>query len=171
MKARNSCYYYGEPGLQGTRSPTENWHPELCSVYADTGKSDSKGKQIVTTTMKKPGRKGLNRGNKGIWEPPPAERIKINVDGAFDAVSGSTGIGVVIRGADGKALLCSWRTCFNATSAEETEALAAQEGIRLAAEWCPEKSVLEVDYSITPEEFLALVVAGFFCLTRMFKLL
>ncbi|KAK3146800.1 hypothetical protein QOZ80_3BG0272180 [Eleusine coracana subsp. coracana] len=32
-----------------------------------------------------------------------------------------------------------------ATGAEETEALAAQEGIRLAAEWCREKAILEMD--------------------------
>ncbi|GJN11055.1 hypothetical protein PR202_ga29216 [Eleusine coracana subsp. coracana] len=42
-------------------------------------------------------------------------------------------------------ILSPWRTLFNTTGAEETEAPAAREGIRLAAEWCREKAILEMD--------------------------
>ncbi|GJN36873.1 hypothetical protein PR202_gb25808 [Eleusine coracana subsp. coracana] len=87
------------------------------------------------------------------WEPPPEGWIKINVDGGFDNDMGKAGIGIVIRDAFGKALLCSWRVPFRARNAEETEAVAATEGLRLAVEWNQEKAILESDCASVIQAF------------------
>jgi ribonuclease HI len=43
--------------------------------------------------------------------------------------------GAVVRNEEGNVLLAAWRTRANVASAEEAEALACLEGIRLAVEW------------------------------------
>ena len=58
----------------------------------------------------------------------------MNVDGAFNDKMNEGGIGVVIRDAARKALLTSWCFVRNARDAEEVEAMAVREGVRLAAE-------------------------------------
>jgi ribonuclease HI len=71
--------------------------------------------------------------------------IKVNVDGAF-STNGSGGVGVIIRDHLGGVVLSSWRAIFNAASAEEVEALACLEGVRLAAAWERRNTILESDY-------------------------
>ncbi|GJM89805.1 hypothetical protein PR202_ga06026 [Eleusine coracana subsp. coracana] len=62
-------------------------------------------------------------------------------------------MGIVIRDAAGKTLLCSWRALFRAWDAEETETIAATEGMRLAVEWNPEKAILESDCASVIQAF------------------
>ncbi|TVU20746.1 hypothetical protein EJB05_30341, partial [Eragrostis curvula] len=69
------------------------------------------------------------------WQRPRRELGALNVDGVFDVLTERAGLGVIIRNAAGGILLTS----------EETEALAAREGILLAAEWCKEKALLETE--------------------------
>ncbi|GJN07239.1 hypothetical protein PR202_ga25056 [Eleusine coracana subsp. coracana] len=42
---------------------------------------------------------------------------------------------------------------FRAYDAEETETMAATEGLMLAAEWCPEKAILECDCASVIQAF------------------
>jgi ribonuclease HI len=64
--------------------------------------------------------------------------------GAFEE-SGRAGVGVVIRDHQGTVLLSGWKVIFNVVSADEVEALACLEGIRLAANWERKRAVLESD--------------------------
>jgi ribonuclease HI len=59
-------------------------------------------------------------------------------------------VGVVIRDhpGQGTVLLSGWKVIFNVVSAEEVEALACLEGIRLAANWERKRAVLELDCEI-----------------------
>ncbi|GJN41122.1 hypothetical protein PR202_gn00452 [Eleusine coracana subsp. coracana] len=87
------------------------------------------------------------------WEAPPEVWIKINVDGGLDSSTGNAGIGMIIRDSTGRALLCSWRVIFNARDAEETEAMAAREGLLLASKWAQEKAILQSDCASVIQAF------------------
>ncbi|CAL5077271.1 unnamed protein product [Urochloa decumbens] len=81
------------------------------------------------------------------WVAPGDGWIKINVDGAFSSTAGDGGIGVVVRDSHDTALLSSWRYIPRAKEAEEMEAMAAREGLILAAERFHHRAMLETDCS------------------------
>ncbi|TVU49286.1 hypothetical protein EJB05_00593, partial [Eragrostis curvula] len=82
------------------------------------------------------------------WVPPARGKFKINVDGAYNAQSGAAGLGVVIRDADGHPLLMAWRKLFHCRDAEEAEAAACLDGVRLAMRWPGISMVLESDAAL-----------------------
>ncbi|GJN26558.1 hypothetical protein PR202_gb14497 [Eleusine coracana subsp. coracana] len=145
------------PSVQASVSFLSKYWLELCVVSQDTHSVDLKGKRPVVYSMQKNTRRFTRRERQmrepSKWEPPPEGWIKINVDGGFDKDTGKAGIGIVIRDAYGQALLCSWRALFRARDAEETEAVAATEGLRLAVEWNPEKAILESDCASVIQAF------------------
>lgn len=69
------------------------------------------------------------------WEPPPEGWLKLNVDGSFVVQTGEAGVGVVT----------AWRVLYRCASADEAEAQACAEGLRLASQWCPGPIVVESD--------------------------
>jgi hypothetical protein len=69
------------------------------------------------------------------WEAPDPGRIKVNVDGAFDAHSGE----------GGSVVFTAWKYIARGGDAEELEAMACKEGLVLASEWCTGGIVLESD--------------------------
>jgi ribonuclease HI len=71
--------------------------------------------------------------------------VKINVDGALDIASGDGGIGVVIRNFKGEVLLTAWKYIRWGVNIEEVEAMACKEGLVLAAKWCRQCAILEID--------------------------
>ncbi|WVZ77211.1 hypothetical protein U9M48_025103, partial [Paspalum notatum var. saurae] len=79
------------------------------------------------------------------WSKPAASWTKINVDGSYVARSGKAGVGVVARDHTGAIIFTSWRVLFGCTSAEEAEARACIEGLRLATQWSYGPVVLESD--------------------------
>jgi ribonuclease HI len=87
------------------------------------------------------------RKPKYYWKPPAEGYLKINVDGAFDAISGRAGIGVVIRNSTGGVGLSAWKAILHARDAEEVEAMACREGLQLGSAWCRRKVILESDCS------------------------
>ena len=48
---------------------------------------------------------GTKRGLKQRWEKPKLGWMKVNVDGSFDMLEDSGGVGVDMRDSDGKVLL------------------------------------------------------------------
>jgi hypothetical protein len=59
----------------------------------------------------------------------------VNTDAGFCPDTCMACFGAVVRNEEGNVLLAAWRTRANVASAEEAEALACLEGIRLAVEW------------------------------------
>jgi len=55
------------------------------------------------------------------------------------------GIGVVFRDDKGGILLTAWSYMSKGSDAEEIEALACREGLKLAVEWCKQRLILESD--------------------------
>jgi hypothetical protein len=54
-------------------------------------------------------------------------------------------VGIVIRDHLGTVLLSAWRAIFGPSSAEEVEAKACMEGVRLVVNWEKNKAILESD--------------------------
>ncbi|TVU23717.1 hypothetical protein EJB05_26096, partial [Eragrostis curvula] len=75
----------------------------------------------------------------------PGRILKVNVDGAFHGQTGRAAIGVCIGDDDGMALLTAWRLLFHCRDAEEEEALACLDGVRLATRWHEAAYVMEAD--------------------------
>ncbi|GJN30680.1 hypothetical protein PR202_gb19007 [Eleusine coracana subsp. coracana] len=123
------------------------------SIGQDTSSIDPKGKRPMVMTMQK--KACYERQMKGHpkWEAPPDGWVKINANGGFDTSTWNAGIGMIIRDSNGRALLCSWRVIFNARDAKEIEAMAAREGLLLAAEWVHEKAILETDCASVIQAF------------------
>ena len=61
--------------------------------------------------------------------------IKVNVDGAFNPRTGAAAVGVIARDHEGNPHIMAWRMLFHCRDAEEAEALACLEGIKLAERW------------------------------------
>lgn len=79
------------------------------------------------------------------WMPPPTGNLKLNVDGAFDERTGAAGIGMIIRDHLSQPLLMAWRKLLYCSGAEEAEAMACLEAIRLAERWQEQTLILESD--------------------------
>jgi hypothetical protein len=66
-----------------------------------------------------------------LWDPPTHAAIKLNVDGAFNSVTGEAAVGLIARDHGGNPHVMSWRLISNCRDAEEAEALACLEGVKL----------------------------------------
>ncbi|KAF8719583.1 hypothetical protein HU200_024322 [Digitaria exilis] len=91
---------------------------------------DGKGKQQISQS----------------WTLQRSRWVKLNVDVAFQD-SGEASLGGIIRDHNGDTILSMWCTLHHCASAEEVEALACREGVRLAAEWVRRPTILESDCS------------------------
>jgi ribonuclease HI len=58
--------------------------------------------------------------------------MKINVDGAFNSVTGIAAVGAIVRDHEGQPHAMAWCMVGPCRDAEEVEALAMLEGLRLA---------------------------------------
>jgi ribonuclease HI len=121
----------------------QHYWETLCSIRQEGG-ADDKGKKAMFP--EKTRKAGQGEKQTQTWEPPDAGKIKINVDGAFDA-DGKASFGVVIRNESGRVILSAWGEIRDAVSAEETEHVACREGVKLAAQWSLLLTILESDCS------------------------
>jgi ribonuclease HI len=82
-----------------------------------------------------------------VGAPPDAPVIKMNVDGTFKKESGRVAIGAIATDAGGQPLSALWSCLHSCRDAEEAEAMACLEGVKLGRRWpdCP--IVLESDCS------------------------
>jgi hypothetical protein len=62
-------------------------------------------------------------------------------------MTGMASTGVIVRGEDGTVLITVWRFLGRCASAEQAEAQACLDGIRLAAEWIRQPKCVETDCS------------------------
>lgn len=74
--------------------------------------------------------------------------MKLNVDGSFDATSGTGGLGAVLRNSLGSVILSFFSACGfkeRCSSPLEAELLARKEGINLALQWTLLPLIMESD--------------------------
>jgi hypothetical protein len=107
--------------------------PELQGINASTGLCH-KG-----STRERPGRP--TQGSPGsLWAPPTYATVKINVDGAYNPVTGEAAVGMIARDHGDNPQVMAWRLISNSRDAEEAKALVCLEGVKLLHHWpepCP----------------------------------
>ena len=103
---------------------------ELYTLAHETGLLSINGKQVVLDSLVCR-QVRLAQKAKLLWKPPAEGYFKINVDGAFDAISERAGIGAVIRNSTGGVELSAWKAILHARDAEEVKAMACREGLQL----------------------------------------
>jgi hypothetical protein len=67
-----------------------------------------------------------------LWIPPDRAAMKINVDEAFNSVMGIAAVGAIVQDHEGQPHAMAWCMVGPCRDAEEAEALAMLEGLRLA---------------------------------------
>jgi ribonuclease HI len=82
------------------------------------------------------------------WVAPPYGWAKLNTDAGFCPNTRTTSLGIVVHDNVGKELISSWRTLDHIVSAEEAEALACLQGMRLVTEWVRLQVLVETDCSM-----------------------
>ena len=78
------------------------------------------------------------------WTPPPADTIKVNIDGAWDKITKKGGAGAVLRNSSGD-LVCGISNFFVANSALEAEARSLILGLKAAQSSNCRSIVVECD--------------------------
>ena len=86
---------------------------------------------------------------------PPQGSFKINVDAAFDQLSGDAAIGIVIRDWQGSMKLTAWRFLSHCRDAEEAEATTCLEDLHMALRWPHIPMILESDCQSVVAKFHA----------------
>jgi hypothetical protein len=81
------------------------------------------------------------------WQPPRADLLKVNFDGAFDAAIGRGGWGFVVRDEIGVVRGPGAGSTHQLTSAIQSEAIACGEALVAAEQWGISTLVLESDSS------------------------
>ena len=111
------------------------------------------------------------------WVAPPPEYYKINVDGATAGERGMSCVGVVIRDSRGLVIAAGSKVLNGAFATDVTEALAVEEGIRLAKELELLQVIIESDSVVVVEAIstsncngeLGPIIQGSLELLRSFK--
>ena len=116
---------------------------------------DKKGKRpmFVETRFHSKSDAGCDGGGsndiKHVWIPPEKGTLKINVDASFLQESGIASTGIIIRNHTGEVILATGHMVERCTNAEEAEAYACLDGLRLATEWAQQPFTLETDSLLT----------------------
>jgi ribonuclease HI len=113
---------------------------------------DSKGKRCAEPVASSIQRQTTTQRSK-CWVLPSQGTFKINVDAAFDPISGDAAVGIVIRDWQGSLKLTSWRTLSHCRDAEEAEVLACLEGVHMALRWPEIPMILESDCQTVVAKF------------------
>ncbi|XP_071685273.1 uncharacterized protein [Lolium perenne] len=79
------------------------------------------------------------------WSRPPNGTVKLNIDGAYIAQTGSAGAGMILRRDDGYIIFSACRSLKFCSSALESELQACLEGVRLALDGCTNDIIVETD--------------------------
>jgi ribonuclease HI len=142
---RNAVLQAGEPiSVAGSVAFLTRYLSSLSNIRQQAAPPTKKGKQ-KQFAEKDPGAIAVEPKGDCRWVPPDGDDIKVNVDGAFFTETGKAALGVIIRDRQGQHLLSAWRCLSHCRDAEEAEALACLEGVRLASKWPDRRVVLESD--------------------------
>jgi hypothetical protein len=79
------------------------------------------------------------------WALPSTGWVKLNVDAGYCHDTGLAGTRVVVWDHQGQVILSAWQFWENVVSAEEAEAFACLEGMRLVVDWVRQPTVVESD--------------------------
>lgn len=153
---RNSVLQAGEQiSIAGSVTFLTRYMQALFQIRQQPQAEDIRGKQNAAGASKAHVPVSTSREEKK-WVAPEGEVLKINVDGAFINLSGEAAVGVVIRDCKGEPLLSACRWLRHCRDAEEAEAQACLEGVRLAERWREKILILESDCSTVIDKLAAL---------------
>jgi ribonuclease HI len=79
------------------------------------------------------------------WGPPPEGWVKLSTDAGFCHLIGQASTGIVVRDSNGSMLLSAWRSIRHGGGADQAEAEACLQGIRLVTEWIKQPVCVESD--------------------------
>jgi hypothetical protein len=106
------------------------------------GGGDDKGKRPISGEGRRCAARQVERPQQR-WMSPATGWVKLNTDASFYKETGETGLGMIVRDPEGKALLAAWREMRGCGSPEQAEAEAWLEGMRLTAEWVRQPTLVE----------------------------
>lgn len=142
---RNNVLMAGECiSIEGSVIFLSRYMDALVQVRQQETSQEARGKQI-TNKAGLDNRHGRRLKPRKRWCRLAEDILKINVDGAFVSHTGAAALGVVIRNMEGAPMLMACRTLANCRDAEEAEALACLDGIRMGAVWPEREFVMETD--------------------------
>jgi ribonuclease HI len=98
----------------------------LKELNGTSGSSGSPKDAPLSGTERWPGTR------EALWLPPDRAVMKINVGGAVNPSTGEAAVGAIMRDYEGQPHAMVWRRIGRCRDAEEAEALALMEGLRLA---------------------------------------
>lgn len=103
-------------------------------------KMDPKGKDLVTPEV-------MCSAGSGVlpWVAPLEGEIKVNVDAGWDAISKKAGVGIIVRDHTGNVIVSEWHPVLGCWNAEEAEARAAIDGLKLLIKLGRWPATLETD--------------------------
>ncbi|XP_066333320.1 uncharacterized protein [Miscanthus floridulus] len=142
---RNKVIHEGTPPFIASSVTFLTRYMDSLLIIRQQGRhEDLKGKRSVTPSV------GNIQKQEGVkkriqWRLPLQGTFKINVDAAFNPLSGDAAVGVVIRDWEGILKLTAWRTISHCRDAEEAEARACLEGANMALRWPDIPMILESD--------------------------
>jgi ribonuclease HI len=82
------------------------------------------------------------------WELPPIGWVKLNCDGSVKLENGSAGAGMVLRDENGHIIFSACRQLLNCSDPLEAEAMACEEGLRLAMQRSDSPITVELNCSV-----------------------
>jgi ribonuclease HI len=139
-----------QESIMGSAKFLDSYWESLCGI-GRTRKTDEneKGKAPVVDGLCAEGRRRRIQARvverKDRWEPPRAGWVKINSDAGFCSENGMASAGVVARDHEGSVLLTAWKVLRHCNSPDEAEAEACLYGLRLAADWIRQPTIVESD--------------------------
>lgn len=134
------------PTIEASKNFLLSYVNTLLEIKQHPQVNQMKGKHVINYWgLKKDSQQRLYNGSTTDWEKPQQGWMKVNVDGSYDAQTGTGGIEVVLRDSEGNVIAASCKQLASCRNALEAELLACKEGAVLALQWTFLPFVLEMD--------------------------
>jgi ribonuclease HI len=134
------------PTIEASKNFLLSYVNTLLEIKQHPQVNQMKGKHVINYWgLKKDSQQRLYNGSTTDWEKPQQGWMKVNVDGSYDAQTGTGGIEVVLRDSEGNVIAASCKQLASCRNALEAELLPCKEGAVLALQWTFLPFVLETD--------------------------
>jgi ribonuclease HI len=131
------------PAIEGSRRFICSYIQNLDNIGRLTHEEIVKGKRATSQPVE--AKLQQQPSTAVAWSRPPNGTVKLNIDGAYIAQTGSAGAGMILRRDDGSIIFSACRSLKFCSSALESELQACLEGVRLALDGCTNDIIVETD--------------------------
>lgn len=128
----NRLFGDGKASISDLASFLQNYYNTTAQIQSGLKEPDRKGKSKidVQTPINNPEVKATPIA---AWTKPDQGWLKLNTDASFVPETMAASWGAIIRDCEGKIVCAAWGPVHRSSNAEEAEAVAAAEGLNLAA--------------------------------------